>query len=271
MFTINEIKQQYTKEKRIQDRNTNFWVYMFNRKLSFYPTWLFIRLGMTANQVTFFSILIGLIGCLFFSLGGKVNFITGAILINIWAILDCVDGNMARLLKSASSYGWFLDSITGLLLNAIMLSSIGVGLYHQQDSFIQILSFRLGSVNPQILSIMLLVLGCIGSLSAIFYALIIHLFRSIFRRDLFKSDNKKNKSPKLLSRLLFIGRYLTGFGFIEPILLVASVFNYISIILVLFSLVNFAAATYVSITAVTAAKKISMAQDNKSEEVNIVI
>ena len=258
MFTINEIKNQYTDEKRRQDKSTNFWVYLFNRNISFYPTWIFLRLGMSANQVTFFSIIIGLVGCLYFSIGGKNNFIIGAILINVWAILDCVDGNMARLLNSTSSYGWFLDSITGLLLNAVLLFSIGIGSFLYHDEFIFMLSSILKVDNLQIISLALLIVGCFGSLAALFYALIIHLFNSIYKRDLFGSETERENSSNLIAKLIYIGRYLTGFGFVEPIILFASIFNYASIIIIIFSPINIAAAVYVSLKAISTAKDISI-------------
>jgi len=254
MYTIKEIKKQYTAEKQLQDKNTNFWVYLFNRRLSFYPTWLFLLLGLSANQVTLLSILVGLSGCVFFSFGGHINFIIGAIFINTWAILDCVDGNMARLLKSSGKYGWFLDSITGLMLNALLLFSIGVGVYFNHDNFIHILLSTLKVFNLQIISTTILIIGCLGSISALFYALIIHLFKNIFTRDLFGNNTGGNTDSGLIGKLLNIARYFTGFGLIEPILLLAALLNYISVIVLVFSSINVAAAIYVSIKAILRAK-----------------
>ncbi len=254
MFTLKDIRNQYTFEKQLQDKNTNFWVYLFNRKLSFYPTWLFLRLGLSANQITLLSIIVGLVGCVYFSFGGRDNFIIGAIFINVWAILDCVDGNMARLLNSSNKYGWFLDSITGFLLNSVLLFSLGIGIYFNNDNFIHVLSAMFKLSNPQIISISVLIIGCLGSISALFYALIIHLYKNIFTRDLFDLKTIRNNSNSFIGKIIAVARYFTGFGLIEPLLIFAALFNYVSIIVLVFGPINVIAAVYVSIKAIKAGK-----------------
>ena len=254
MYTIKEIKKQYTAEKQLQDKKTNFWVYLFNRRLSFYPTWLFLLLGLSANQVTLLSILVGLSGCVLFSFGGHINFIIGAILINIWAILDCVDGNLARLLNTKSKYGWFLDSITGFMLNSILLFCMGIGIYFHPDNLILILSAHLNVSSHQTISILFLIFGSLGSISAMFYALIIETYKSVFSKNLFQKNIQNDNSNSLISKLIIIARYITGFGFIEPILLIASVLNYLSAVILFFSIMNITASIYISTLSIFKAR-----------------
>lgn len=254
MFTIQAIREQYTEEKRLLDKGTNLWVYLFVRKLSFYPTWLCLKLGISANQVTLSSILIGMLGCLLFAFGGNMNIVLGAIFINMWAVLDCVDGNLARLLNTKSKYGWFLDSITGFMLNSILLFCIGIGIYYNPDNLILALSAHLNVYSHQTISIFFLILGSLGSISAIFYALILHMYKNIFSKDLFDKNVELKTSKSSFSKLITIARYFTGFGFIEPVILIASIFNYLSVIILFFSIMNIIASGYVSILSMIKAR-----------------
>ena len=254
MFTIQAIRAQYTEEKRLLDKDTNLWVYLFVRKFSFYITWVCLKLGISANQVTLSSILIGMLGCLLFVFGGKVNTVMGAVLINVWAVLDCVDGNLARLLNTKSKYGWFLDSITGFMMNSILLFCFGIGIYFHPDNLILILSAYLNVSSYQNISILFLILGSLGSISALFYALIIHMYKSVFLKDLFHKNIEHNTSKGSLSKLIIIARYLTGFGFIEPIIFIAAVLNYMSAVILFFSIMNITASIYISILSILKAR-----------------
>jgi len=253
MYSIYDIKEHYTEEKRLLDKETNFWVYLYVRKLSFYVTWLCLRIGLTANQVTLISLILGMLGCFFMILGDRESTIIGAILINLWAILDCVDGNIARVLKKTNKMGWFFDSISGFILNSILLFSIAIGIYFESDNLILGMGEYFDIADNQKISILILFIGCLGSISAMYYALIIETYQTVFSKNLFEKNN--NNSNSILNKLINIARYLTGFGFIEPIILIASLLNQLSIVILFFSFMNIAASVYVSLISVKKAFK----------------
>ena len=141
------------------------------------------------------------------------------------------------------------------MLNALLLFSIGIGVYIDHDNLFFILSSTLKISSPQTIGTIILIVGCLGSMSALFYALIIHLFKNIFTRDLFEKNAVGNTDTSFIGKLLIIARYFTGFGLIEPILLLAALLNYLSVIVLVFSSINIAAAIYVSIKAIVLAKK----------------
>jgi phosphatidylglycerophosphate synthase len=248
MYTIYDIKEHYTEEKRLLDKETNFWVYLYVRKLSFYVTWLCIRIGLTANQVTFISLILGMVGCFFMIMGDRESTIIGAILINLWAILDCVDGNIARVLKKTNKTGWFFDSISGFILNSILLFSIAIGIYFESDNLILGIGEYFDIAGNQNISI--LIIGCLGSISAMYYALIIETYQTIFSKTLFEKKTNSNNSNSFVNKLINIARYLTGFGFIEPIILIASLLSQLTIVVLFFSFMNVAASIYVSLFSV---------------------
>ena len=72
-------------------------------------THFFIRFGISANTVTFLSLLFGVGGSFFFySRHPLINFI-GFVFEYIALVLDCSDGQVARLTHTGSQLGRFLD------------------------------------------------------------------------------------------------------------------------------------------------------------------
>ena len=99
------------------------------RHFSMYITWLFVRIGITANTTTFFTILCGLAGvalCMphIFWLN-----VIGASLLILEMVLDCVDGEIARWTKKSSLKGLYLDLVSHLLCNALLATICGLHLY----------------------------------------------------------------------------------------------------------------------------------------------
>ncbi|ODS31307.1 MAG: CDP-alcohol phosphatidyltransferase [Candidatus Scalindua rubra] len=83
------------------------------RPLGFLLTWFVIRLGLTSEAVSWLSGLVGLVGCLcLISSQGQLLPI-GIGLLFFFNLLDCVDGSIARTMKTENSYGRFLDAIMG--------------------------------------------------------------------------------------------------------------------------------------------------------------
>lgn len=81
----------------------------FNRRISGVFTRLFLKLGISANTITFISMAIGLIAAAFVAKGGYAAGIIGALLLQLSAIVDCCDGEVARLTFTESSFGEQLD------------------------------------------------------------------------------------------------------------------------------------------------------------------
>ena len=74
-------------------------------------THVFIRLGIGPNTVTMLSLLFGVCGSLFFfSRNPLINFI-GIVIEYIAIVLDCSDGQVARLTNSGTQFGRFLDGL----------------------------------------------------------------------------------------------------------------------------------------------------------------
>lgn len=105
------------------------------REISFHVSAFFSNLNIGANMVSYISIGVAVIGALLFLLPYYKTQIIGALLINIWTILDCADGNMARCVKK-EPFGEFADGLSSYILVALMCTCFGVSVYSCGGLFI---------------------------------------------------------------------------------------------------------------------------------------
>ena len=93
----------------------------FNRKCSKWITLALLQTPLTPNGVTALAALVGLLSGAVFALGGYAAGVAGAVLFQLSAILDCCDGEVARLK--------FLESPFGEQLDVALDNVVHVGLY----------------------------------------------------------------------------------------------------------------------------------------------
>jgi len=232
--TIANIRSTYSKEKRRADR-THVWLFYIIRRISFYPTWLFLKLGVSANQATYLSMIIGAIGCGFLAMGEYTIRITGALLVSSWIVLDCVDGNIARYRKTFSQYGEFIDALSGYMMNAFLFLSVGIGAsVHLEPSFLIIA--QTFDVNPNLL----ILLGAWGSLMAVFPRLVYHKFLTTFPQGRNADIKSEEESVGGFYHVIHrIAQNIVEFsGFLTPILLLATIFRFLSIFVFFYALMN---------------------------------
>ena len=80
-----------------------------NRKLSPWFSRWFVRMPLTPNQITLMAWAIGLLAALCFAHGSWVSGVLGALLLQWCAVIDCCDGEVARLKFLESTSGYYLD------------------------------------------------------------------------------------------------------------------------------------------------------------------
>ena len=119
---IAEIRASLTEEKRRADGP---WTRFVLRPLSYPAAWLFLRLGFSPNAVTYLSAALCLAGFLFLASGAAAAAYAGFALFFLFGVLDCADGNMARVLKRASPWGEWVDALGGYTAYAAILLGIG--------------------------------------------------------------------------------------------------------------------------------------------------
>jgi phosphatidylglycerophosphate synthase len=80
-----------------------------NRQLSQWFSRWFVRTPLTPNQITLMAWAIGLLAALSFTHGSWVSGVLGALLLQWSAVIDCCDGEVARLKFLESTGGYYLD------------------------------------------------------------------------------------------------------------------------------------------------------------------
>jgi hypothetical protein len=86
-----------------------------SRPLSRLLTPLALRRGLTPDQVTLASFVVGLGAAACFATGDGVALVVGAVLLQVSLVVDCVDGDVARYTRSFSARGAWLDASTDRL------------------------------------------------------------------------------------------------------------------------------------------------------------
>ena len=182
--SVIELRLDYRQhQKSEQDKNELMGFYIM-RPLSFYPTAVAMNFGLTANQITWISLIVVLVGCFLLAVGNYWTALTGAALLNIWLILDFVDGNIARYEKACSRYGEFIDAL-GAFLAHLSFFAAGVGFYVSRNSSL-LSSFEWPTEGY---SALILILGSIASLAAIWIRLIYHEFKNTFPTSNFQKHD----------------------------------------------------------------------------------
>jgi len=117
---------------------------LITRKISAVFTRLIIMTPLTANQITLFDIFLGLLAAILFTNGNYYQSIIAALVLQLWYVFDCVDGEVARLKSQSSIKGLYLDYIGHDLVQPAVFIGIGFGVFNSKDQiFMTILNGNL--------------------------------------------------------------------------------------------------------------------------------
>lgn len=105
-----------------------WYVRFFVRKVSIHFTWIFLNTPISANQISLLMILMGVAGGFFFALGGYTNGQIGVLFLQLFLVLDCVDGEVARYKNQSSLKGKYLDLIANDIVHVAMFSGLTMGM-----------------------------------------------------------------------------------------------------------------------------------------------
>lgn len=110
-----------------QRRNEEHWAgRLYMRDVSPYVSWLFVRAGVAPNQVTALMVVCGVLAGVVVAFGGLWSAIVGALLIQVYLLLDCSDGEVARCTGRTSVAGVYLDRIGHYLSELALLVGLGM-------------------------------------------------------------------------------------------------------------------------------------------------
>lgn len=98
---------------------------------SMFTTPIFIKLGMSANNVTFFMLLTGIAAAIFVAQGSVFTVSVGTALYLFAQVLDASDGNVARMTNTSSFFGRFIDGVVDIVMLLVLQISYAIVLFSQ--------------------------------------------------------------------------------------------------------------------------------------------
>jgi phosphatidylglycerophosphate synthase len=126
-----------TEPERLQaERKLNGWLVKptdgifarFNRRISIPISRQLIRLPITPNMVSLFTLGVSFLSGLCFAMGGYGSMLAGALLGLFASILDGCDGEVARLTFQESEFGCWLETVCDYLYYLFMFAGMTIGL-----------------------------------------------------------------------------------------------------------------------------------------------
>ena len=102
----------------------------FLRRLSIYLTYLASLIGISANAVSIFSIFVIVAAGFLFATGDLYLSLLACLLVYFFFILDCVDGEVARLLETSGGSGEILEKVAGIIFFGSVLDPVEDVLSH---------------------------------------------------------------------------------------------------------------------------------------------
>lgn len=223
-YSMKDILSSYTKKKR---KESSLWARIFSRPLSFPLTYIFINVGISANVMSVISMFEVIVACTLILIGGKCIPI-GVAMYVLWHVLDCCDGNIARVTKTSSYAGEFFDAVSGYIPPALIFTCVGVAAY------------RTTTINSN-LSYWLIVMGAFASVSDIFGRLIYQKYLATeYRLGLIEKEGNIDqvRTTGFYHIVDMIMRTMTYSCAFMPLLILAAIFNKYDILIIIFTLYN---------------------------------
>ena len=100
---------------------------LVNEKFSVWITRVAAYTPMTPNQMTFTNTVVGIIGAAFVARGSLVSLAIGGWILQLTAILDCCDGELARAKQMQSPFGAWIDTLGDNIIYVAYLLGLAIG------------------------------------------------------------------------------------------------------------------------------------------------
>lgn len=104
----------------------------FNRPVGRFLSKLLVHTSATPNQVSVVATILGVVSAWFMAQGDYSSVLVGAVLFQISAIIDCVDGELARIVFKESAVGKWLDIVGDQVVHIAVFLGVGIGLYRSR-------------------------------------------------------------------------------------------------------------------------------------------
>ncbi|MEO3871306.1 CDP-alcohol phosphatidyltransferase family protein [Nonomuraea sp. B12E4] len=124
--SVAELREVAQPAGHLERRNGEHWAgVLYMRRLSIYATWLLAKTSVTPNQLTWVMTLAGIAGGVVLALPGFWAVVAAALLVQVYLLLDCSDGELARWTGKTSLAGVYLDRVGAYFAEAAVLVGLG--------------------------------------------------------------------------------------------------------------------------------------------------
>lgn len=188
----------------------------FNRKVSLWISSLLMKTGISANQVTGITSVVGLMSGVFVARGDYWNVVLGAFLFKMASILDGCDGEISKLKLTNSKVGEWLDTISDNLTYLFFIIGVVFGVAKQG--------------NPHIfVTGMLAIFGLVMSLSVMFIYLIRHTNSGSLIA--IQEDFKKGAADSIFKKVFSSVQFMTKRDFFALLFFALALLDQLNLIL----------------------------------------
>ena len=143
-----QITREKCKRKNAEANNKLHW---FSSKFSIYFSYFFLKLRLSADQVTIMFFSVGLLGSILYSFDSLIMSVTGYALFRLHIIVDMSDGDVARFNQSFSIRGAYWDAVIHSILNPLYYVFISYSFYRQFDNDYFMILGALAGVSSSVL------------------------------------------------------------------------------------------------------------------------
>ncbi|MFI7616361.1 CDP-alcohol phosphatidyltransferase family protein [Nonomuraea terrae] len=124
--SVAELRQVAQPAGHLERKNGEHWAgVLYMRRLSIYVTWLMAKTPVTPNQLTWVMTVAGVVAGVVLALPGLWAVVLAALLVQVYLLLDCSDGELARWTGKTSLTGVYLDRVGAYFTEAALLAGLG--------------------------------------------------------------------------------------------------------------------------------------------------
>lgn len=230
-----DIQKKEIRESFPSSKSDAIWAKYILRPLSFPVARGFIRLGFSANQITYISIILILFGSALLFFESFVLAIVAATFFNLFALLDCVDGNVARVTDGENTYGEWVDALGGYIAYTFTFVTTG---WFVEATYQEV----------WLIDINFLLIGTIAALMNLLIRVQYQKFDNITGTNQ-KSKREEDSLQKRISRNIGIT------GFLMPSILIGVLLSLLHIILLFYASLYAAAWAFITLKKVIEVEK----------------
>lgn len=134
---------------QIYDQTEGWVARGLNKRISFALTRLLVKTNLKPNHITAMNLLLGLVGCLGLMSASYGWALWGAVLLQMNAVFDACDGEVAKLKGETTILGSWMDAIADDILTNVMFFALVFGIYLETQSSL-VYTFGMLSVSASL-------------------------------------------------------------------------------------------------------------------------